>query len=310
MATTWGVDTAESLEGAADALAATGATFAIRYWSRFTQKNASPAEVQALWAAGISVGIVVEDYAARPTGAGAGARGSADAAFLSAGLEWLGFPHDWPGYFAADFDPTRDLIPSTLEYFAGAADTIGAARRRPYGGALILEGVGGPGWQAAATSWSQYRLSDAATVLQTVAPFSVGGIVCDINRQIRPDIACYHPTFAPTPPGAPPMPDSAVPAFNADGRLELFRIHNGRLEHNWQIDLTADTMSGWAPIIPDAAISPDGPKGPFVFLPAPPRVGLRPDGRLSAIAVNGYNGDTMVTQVAPNSGWGAPVNLT
>lgn len=310
MATVWGVDTAESLEGAAQALADTGATFALRYWSRFADKNATPAEVEALWGAGIAVGIVFEDDQYRPTGPGSGRRGSSDAAFLSAGLEYLGFPASWPGYLAADYDPTPDLILSTSDYFAAAADTIGAGRRRPYGGALVLETVTGPGWQAAATSWSAGRISPAATLLQTVAAFAISGIACDVNRALSADIAAYHPTLAPTH-GEPAMiPDPAVPAFNADGRLELFRVRNGRLEHNWQTSLDSDAMSGWVPIVPDAAVSPGGPVGPFVFLPCSPRVALRPDGRFSVTATNGFGGDTMVTQIAPSSAWGAPVNLT
>jgi hypothetical protein len=107
-------------------LARRGYTGAMRYLSHEPGKNLSSAERDALWRAGIAVGLVWEASSGRPL-AGFDA-GRADAVEANRQASAFGWP-DWtPIAYAVDFDPARNLG-AIEQYFRGALSVPG----RPVG---------------------------------------------------------------------------------------------------------------------------------------------------------------------------------
>jgi hypothetical protein len=95
-------------------------------------------------------------------------------------------------WFATDFHAAAGQIDGPItEYYRGARDVS----RRPvrvYGGAPVIDRMCavlglGPGWQAAAASWSNYQLSPNACLLQEVE--QVWGGAADTNVVLCPDTA-------------------------------------------------------------------------------------------------------------------------
>jgi hypothetical protein len=93
-------------------------------------------------------------------------------------------------WYACDFHAQPDQIHGPIfDYYRGVAD-VGGRRPRVYGGAPVIEHMCahlgyGPGWQAAAASWSDYRLSPNACLLQEVV--QIWGGAADTNVVLCPD---------------------------------------------------------------------------------------------------------------------------
>lgn len=177
---------------------------AVRYLSYDPSKNLSPIERDALFTAGLAVGLVWETTASRALGGGPA--GAEDAAEAERQADALGWPGDRPLYYAVDFDAVAGG--PVTDYFHGAT---GAARRPVgiYGSYGIVEGIVGSGlvawgWQAAAWSGGGQgtggsiegrRVSAHARLFQRATPV-LGGL-CDANDVLRPDWGGWIPATSP-----------------------------------------------------------------------------------------------------------------
>lgn len=139
-------------------------------------------ERDELLGAGLGIGLIWETAADR-TLDGYQA-GCSDAHEANDWADNLGAPPSTPIFYATDFGASdAQIYGPILDYHIGAHDQ-GLRPVRVYGGAPVIEAVrtaigSGPGWQAAAASWSDYRLSPDAALLQEVAQ-AMGGAV-DVN---------------------------------------------------------------------------------------------------------------------------------
>lgn len=142
-----------------------GASFVMRYVSRYTPKALSKSEYAALKDAGIDVAIVFED-ATTNARLGVG-QGEADATYALNYCRDLGMPDGRPIYFAVDFDPAGDPA-QTDGYFNGVAAVLGSHHSGPYGGIEVvtrqLDRGFGYAWQTAA--WSGGQVDARAKVYQ------------------------------------------------------------------------------------------------------------------------------------------------
>ncbi|HEU5219177.1 MAG TPA: DUF1906 domain-containing protein [Gemmatimonadales bacterium] len=121
--------------------------FACRYFGPGSGKLATPAEVKAIHAAGLSVVALAEGYARDALlGYEKGAEHArmADTAAFQAGM-----PNDRPIYFAVDFDMTVAQRPAVRAYLKGCADVMGAERVGVYGGIRTTEWA----WQNRYAAW-------------------------------------------------------------------------------------------------------------------------------------------------------------
>lgn len=93
-------------------------------------------------------------------------------------------------WYATDFGASQSQIDGPIyDYYRGVAD-YGGRPPRVYGGAPVIDMASqrlgyGPGWQAAAASWSNYELSPNACLLQEVA--QIWGGAADTNIVLCPD---------------------------------------------------------------------------------------------------------------------------
>lgn len=173
----------------------TGYVGALRYLSHDPSKNLSPVERDALFAAGLGVGLIWETTARRPSGGFAA--GAEDVHHAEAQADRLGWPGDRPLYYAVDFDTGPDG--AVTEYFHG----INSGARRPtgcYGSYRVIEGIVGGGiaawgWQCAAWSGDGWgtggsiggrRVSIHARLFQHPVPIMGGA--CDANDVLAGDL--------------------------------------------------------------------------------------------------------------------------
>lgn len=150
-------------------------------------RDIGPDELAALLGAGLGVGFVFETSANRVLqGYDAGCW---DADSATKYMVDLGVPNDIPVYFAADCDvnPAQSWG-VVMDYYAGA---LGCAHpARSYGEADVLDMCFDTfgmrhGWQPAATSWSDGRLSVNASMWQRW-PYVMND-QCDQNDVLCPD---------------------------------------------------------------------------------------------------------------------------
>jgi hypothetical protein len=175
------------------AIRAAGYVAVLRYLSPDASKNLTGAERDAVWAAGLAVGLVWESSATRALSGAPG--GAADARAANDQADALGVPATVPIYYADDTQSTADQV---RPYYQGA----GSVGRRPVGGygdidvvdPLLAEGIITVGWQTAA--WSAGRVSSIAHLYQRVTPTrpSVGPASSyDENVILRPDWGAWTP---------------------------------------------------------------------------------------------------------------------
>ena len=150
------------------AIRAAGYVGVLRYLSHDPGKDLTPAELAALHAAGLSVGIVWETTADRALSGLDGGR--ADGAEANTRADALGWPAGRPVFLAVDFGATPDQLPAVLDYLRGAhcGRPVGV-----YGSAAVVDAAAGSGlagfcWQTEA--WSGTTVSPHANVYQRVTP--------------------------------------------------------------------------------------------------------------------------------------------
>jgi len=145
-------------------------------------------ERDELLAHGVGIGLIWETAADRSLdGYWAGYN---DAASANSYADGLGAPvvSIW---YATDFHASASQIAGPIhEYYCGVRD-FGGREPRVYGGAPVIDHCVwhiagfGPGWQAAAASWSNYTLSPNACLLQEVQQIWNGA--ADTNVVLCPD---------------------------------------------------------------------------------------------------------------------------
>lgn len=149
------------------AIKAAGYDYVLRYLAASAParpKVLTVAERDALWAAGLGIGLVWEEGAQR---AKAGrAAGVSDAFAVAALGRTLGLPEDVVVFFAVDYDAAFDDVRA---YFEGVRSVRTASGC--YGGAKVIDplaaaGLIVTGWQAGASSWSNGQLSPHASIVQ------------------------------------------------------------------------------------------------------------------------------------------------
>lgn len=166
-----GLDCAFDLTKHIPALKATGIEFAPRYLSHDIAKDLSPAEAEALSAAGILIVTVWESSAtAALSGFTQGQRDAQQAMVLA---EQCGQPERSAIYFAVDFDATNaQLAGAVVPYFQGIAAEVGAKYLiGAYGSgavlsALHMKGLIEYGWLAQARGWSGTEGYGGAHIIQ------------------------------------------------------------------------------------------------------------------------------------------------
>ena len=158
-------------------IAAAGYVGALRYLSHDPSKNLTPAEADALHAAGLSIGLVWETTAGRATqGAAAGA---ADVAAAEGQARALGYPAGCPIFYAVDVD-----VPAS--YVTGYFQGVTASATYPvgvYASAGICDVTTVP-WRWQAAGWSGGHLSAAAHIVQRTGTPAIPGT--DEDAVVKP----------------------------------------------------------------------------------------------------------------------------
>lgn len=181
----------------------------MRYLSPDSSKNLSGAERDALWAAGLGIGLVWESTATRAAqGLNAG---KADAVSAAAQAKVLGFPVNLPIFFAVDFDAQ---VSQVVSYFTGVKSVL----QNPvgvYGSAKVVDGVIGLGlakfgWQTMA--WSGSTVSPNATLYQRIRA-TVSNPVAGSDENLLINDMPFWVKNSPLPAPAPaPVPNIPHPA--------------------------------------------------------------------------------------------------
>jgi hypothetical protein len=130
-----------------------------------TGKNLSPPQARAYRAAGLVVGLILEDGSGRAK-AGKTA-GVADRKFAEEQARALGYPHGCVLLYAVDFDATGAEV---LPYFRGVASAQSEYGWGPYGSDKVIDAVAplnpDAAWQCEA--WSGTRISSHAHLYQRI----------------------------------------------------------------------------------------------------------------------------------------------
>lgn len=196
-------------------LRAEGYDIAVRYLSYEPGKNLSIGERDALWAAGIAIGLVWETTATRPL-AGWSA-GEADAREANRQASALDFPVHQAIYYGVDFNATIQQIDGPISDYLHGVNNIGGRPRGVYGHYEVIERLVGRGlvphgWQCAAWSGSGWgsggqiqsgytnpvRLSRHACLFQHYGLTGPFGDSIDHNAVIMdPSPWAYHPDQQP-----------------------------------------------------------------------------------------------------------------
>lgn len=146
------------------AIKAAGYGGVIRYISYEPSKNLSRAERDALWAQGLSIGLVWETTAQAPLQGRA--KGVEHAREANAQAQAHGWPSGKALIYAVDFDPTPSQYPAVADYFRGAL-SVGGRPVGVYGPDQVLdylaEHVGlACYWQCAA--WSGWGTGSGGSI--------------------------------------------------------------------------------------------------------------------------------------------------
>lgn len=152
-------------------IVAYGAIGAMRYLGN-DSRCIFAAERDDLLAHGLGIGLIWETSANRVLSGAPGGR--QDAELANSYANTLGAPGSTPIYYATDYHALEpDISGAICDYYRAASD-YGGREVRSYGGAPVLDhlanhlGLRG-GWQPAAASWSDYRMSPNAVMHQQVA---------------------------------------------------------------------------------------------------------------------------------------------
>jgi Domain of unknown function (DUF1906) len=182
-----GVDYAFSSPSPAG-LAAAGKRFAMRYVGPGSaSKHLTAAERDQIWAAGLSIVLLVEGATGDILAGYATGRAhaqSAESARLALGAPAL------PLYFAADRDMTAANMPAINAYLLGAASVIGASRVGIYGEYDVMRwthDAGTAAWFFQTYAWSGGAWYPGNHVQQYKNTVSLAGGTVDLCRALLPN---------------------------------------------------------------------------------------------------------------------------
>lgn len=173
-----GIDVAGDVTGALPCLVDEGYAFVARYYAipedtKIPGKILTPAEAQAISAAGLKIVAVWENGRADEHGYFTYAHGLRDGQAALALAAAIGQPDDTPIYFAVDFDATDDEIDSGVtSYFRGVIAAFGSINRvGAYASGHVCDVLDGTAlasrfWLAGATGWAGYKEFAAWDILQ------------------------------------------------------------------------------------------------------------------------------------------------
>jgi Domain of unknown function (DUF1906) len=236
----YGVDYAFTTINPAQLYAA-GKRFAMRYVGPGSaSKHLTAAERDALWAAGLSIVLLVEGAVDDPqSGYDVGV---AHARQARAAADVLGFPKV-PMYFAVDRDENATNWPPAREYLRGADSVLGEGMVGVYGERDVMVWAARDtvaAWYFQAFAWSDYNQDGIVEwypgnhVEQYRNGVALAGGTVDLCRAMQLNIGQYHP--------GDDMDDAYL--------LALHQI-------NW---LTAGLVEGKDPILVPAHTAPGGTK--------------------------------------------------
>jgi hypothetical protein len=155
-------------------------------WSA-SDKTVTPAEIEAIHAAGLGVLLV---YEATPGFMlGGSVKAAADAPDVLAWIRALRLPEHVPIRFALDLDADQAQLSLSLSYLQTMASAIGRSRVSGYGGVAAVEAwaaqaAGWGWWQTYA--WSGGQVSPHATLLQYSNNVPLAGANVDRDRLLVP----------------------------------------------------------------------------------------------------------------------------
>ena len=193
-ATIWDMDSDANCLALANGLSSAGIRFAARYYSVEPSKNLTPAEAQALSAAGIQIVAVFED--SDDPAAISAAAGTAHAAKALELAQAIRQPGGSAIYFAVDFDVESSSVlnGSILPYFRAVKDRLSAAPAQyaigVYGSGLTCRAVRDAGlaqfaWLAQSTGYGGFRqLLTEADIVQVAPERKILGGQLEIDDDI------------------------------------------------------------------------------------------------------------------------------
>jgi hypothetical protein len=217
-----GVDYSFARPGGA-AIRGAGFNFACRYFASSVAKRISAAEVADLFANGLGIPMVFEDYAnplQNHPGLSAYNAGVADAQLAVAQAGSVNFPTSLPIYFAVDFD-VPDYAPQSSDaraklgpfgdYFAGVNSVLGLSRSGGYGGYYLIKrlfdaGLISYGWQTLA--WSGGQIDSRIHIYQNGKSALNGS--CDVDESRQTNFGQWAANQG----GNMPTPAQVVSAFH------------------------------------------------------------------------------------------------
>ena len=178
-----------------------GVKFVMRYFSHDPAKDLAQAELDALLAAGISVGIVWETTAGRMlAGYGAGQADASEADLRATRLGMAGIPL----YFACDFDAAPADQAAISAYLDGVAGVIGRPRTGMYSGYWPMSRAFDAGditWGWQTYAWSGGNWDQRAQLRQVQNNVTVCGVSADWDESQTADFGQFpRPGTAPQPP--------------------------------------------------------------------------------------------------------------
>lgn len=177
---------------------AAGYTFVLRYVSPDPSKNLTVAERDALWAHGISIGLVWESSAGRALDGMTA--GMVDARAAVAQANALGMDADVPLFFACDRDTTAGQVRPYYRGVATIRHCCGA-----YGGIRVVDPLLADGtvrfsWQTCA--WSNDPITGRPQVSSTAHLYQRNTPTTSLRGTFDEDVV-LHPIPMWTPPGQP-----------------------------------------------------------------------------------------------------------
>jgi len=210
------------------AIKAAGYSGVMRYLSPDSTKNLSKPEAIALLAAGLSIGLVWESFAARASQGFAA--GASDAATAEAQANALGYPSTAVIFYAVDYDAMPTAVSA---YFAGVVSMA----HRPvgvYGSARICGGTNVPyKWQSCA--WSGGVVDAVANLYQRLRATVPNPLPSTDENVILHPFPMWTTVPVPPLPGPPspirPVPNPLPPAPTGGLIVRTIDLRNASTAH-------------------------------------------------------------------------------
>jgi len=189
------------------AIKAAGFDFVVRYYSRDPSKNLTPAEADALAAAGLWI-VGNWEHGAQDA-LGGYAAGVANAELARSLADACGQPRNRPIYESDDWDVTPAQEATVTDYLRGWDSQLGVAEVGEYAGFYPLKvqrDAGVTSWEWQPRAWSGGQWEPRVNIRQTGAA-TVGGVLVDVNEAWTADYGQWQPGRMP--PAAVPLTSSS-----------------------------------------------------------------------------------------------------